>query len=77
MLMVLGPKSTQNDKGEFTEAQLTAKFVCTIFPTSSSHIVPNIGGYYGVPEPYVLYERLSQAKENTKILSSAKTHRRL
>ena len=77
MLTELGPKSTQNDKGEFTEAQLTAKFVCTISPTSSSHTVPNNRRILGVPEPCVLYERLSQAKENTKILSSAKTHRRL
>ena len=72
--MALGPESTQNDRGEFTEAQLTSNFVCTISPISSSYTVLNIGGYYSVS--HMCCTR-GDRKPRKKIPSRAKAYRRL
>ena len=63
----VGPQVDPDDKGEFTEAQLTANFVCKISLISSSHPVPNIRRYYNVS--HMCCTRRSQAKEKNTLKS--------
>ena len=70
----VGPQVDPDDKGEFTEAQLTANFVCKISLISPSHTVPNIGRYYNVSN---MCCTRGGRKPRKKIPSRAKTYRRL